>query len=160
MTKTLTTLVIVLLRLISHTTVKTYEGGNVANYRGLIVMNLSPISSNFLSSIKMYAWNLTHAAQILIWQVPLATVFIFISMKWRKKSEIKPANLQLWMKHSTMFTQNSVERGYLMTRIKLCIIFMYYRTHVIDAGFFIVYCFDTPKGKFVKGSRYLHYYKL
>ena len=86
----LTTLVIVIIAFnISHDDDdenETNEHGYMANDLGLI-MYLFPISNNFLSSIKMYAMNLTHDAQIVIWQVPLATVLVFIFLRNEVKSQ-------------------------------------------------------------------------
>ena len=49
---------------------------------GLIMRaNSTPISNNFPGSIKIYTTNLTHDAQILIWQVPLATVLILLILR-------------------------------------------------------------------------------
>ena len=49
---------------------------------GLIMRtNSTPILNNFPRAIKIYTTNLTHDAQILIWQVPLATVLILLILR-------------------------------------------------------------------------------
>ena len=55
---------------------------------GLIMRtNSTPISNNFPGSIKICTTNLTHDAQILIWQVPLATVLILLILRNDVKSQ-------------------------------------------------------------------------
>ena len=84
---------------------------------GLILRAYStPISNNFLGSIKIYALSLTHHAQILIWQVPLATVLILLIL-WNdvKSQKLTMQKAQLKVKLSTIYvcTQNSVECGFI-----------------------------------------------
>ena len=79
---------------------------------GLIMRtNSTPISNNFPGSIKVYTTNLTHDAQILIWQVPQATVLILLILRNDVKSqEITCKETHLYVDISTIhvFTQNSV----------------------------------------------------